>query len=86
MWYNKNEDNTYIGFSDGIYDPAYDEIQYLKDTEQDSRLVSQLGKDVPTDEAGLTVSADLEEVLPLLKTLRDTVTRDLNTNVRAFQE
>ena len=86
LWYNKNEDNTYIGFSDGIYDPAYDEIQYLKDTEQDSRLVSQLGKDVPTDEAGLTVSADLEEVLPLLKTLRDTVTRDLNTNVRAFQE
>lgn len=86
LWYNKNEDNTYIGFSDGIYDPTYDEIQYLKDTEQDSRLVSQLGKDVPTDEAGLTVSADLEEVLPLLKTLRDTVTRDLNTNVRAFQE
>jgi hypothetical protein len=40
LWYNKDENNTYIGFSDGIYDPNYDEIQYLKDTEQDSRLVS----------------------------------------------
>lgn len=86
LWYNKDEDNTYVGFSDGLYDPTYDELQYLKDTEQDSRLVSQLGKDVPTDEAGLTVSADLEEVLPLLKILRDTITRDLNNNIRAFEE
>lgn len=86
LWYNKDENNTYIGFSDGIYDPNYDEIQYLKDTEQDSRLVSQLGKDVPTDENGLTISADLEEVLPLLKTLRDSITRDLNSNIRSFQD
>lgn len=86
LWYNKDENNTYIGFSDGIYDPNYDEIQYLKDTEQDSRLVSQLGKDVPTDENGLTISADLEEVLPLLKTLRDSITRDLNGNIRSFQD
>ena len=86
LWYNKDEDNTYIGFSDGLYDLNYDEIKYLKDTEQDSRLVSQLGKDVPTDEAGLKVSADFEEVMPLLKTLRDTITRDLNNNIRAFRE
>lgn len=86
LWYNKNEDNTYIGFSDGIYDPDYDEITYLEDTEQDSRLVSQLGKDVPTDENGLTISADLEEVLPLLKTLRDSITRDLNSNIRSFYD
>ena len=86
LWYNKDEDNTYIGFSDGIYDPDYDEIQYLIDTEEDSRLVSQLGKDVPTDKAGLTISADLEEVLPLLKVLRDTITRDLNNNIRSFEE
>ena len=46
LWYNKDEDNTYIGFSDGIYDSGYDEITYLEISEVDSRLVAQIGKDV----------------------------------------
>jgi hypothetical protein len=29
LWYNKSEDNEYIGFGDGIADPSYDEENYL---------------------------------------------------------
>lgn len=86
LWYNKDEDNTYIGFSDGLYDPEYDELEYLDISEVDSRLTSQLGKDVPTDEAGLEVSADLEEAQPLFKSLRNSLTRDLRNNIYAYQE
>lgn len=85
LWYNKDEDNTYIGFSDGLYDPEYDELEYLDISEVDSRLTSQLGKDVPTDEAGLEVSADLEEAQPLFKSLRNSLTRDLRNNIYAYQ-
>ena len=28
LWINKNENNKYLGFSDGIYDPTYDEDEY----------------------------------------------------------
>lgn len=86
LWYNKDEDNTYIGFSDGLYDPDYDELEYLDISEVDSRLTAQLGKDVPTDEAGLEVSADLEEAQPLFKSLRNSLTRDLRNNIYAYQE
>jgi hypothetical protein len=29
VWYNKDENNQYLGFSDGIYDTLYDEMDYL---------------------------------------------------------
>jgi hypothetical protein len=30
LWYNKDSNNKYIGFSDGLYDPLYDELDYLE--------------------------------------------------------
>lgn len=61
IWYNKDEDNTYVGFSDGLYDPNYDEITYLEESEVDSRLTAQMGKDIPDDEIALEISADIED-------------------------
>lgn len=29
VWYNKDNQNNFIGFNDGIYDTEYDEIEYL---------------------------------------------------------
>jgi hypothetical protein len=29
VWFNKNENDEYIGFSDGKYNPSYDEIEYM---------------------------------------------------------
>lgn len=84
LWYNKDEDNTYIGFSDGIYDPGYDEITYLEISEFDSRLVAQMGKDVPNDETALEVAADIEEAQPIFKNLRNALTRDLRNNLNSY--
>jgi len=39
VWYNKDEDNQYIGFSDGIYQPDYDELTYLEESATDTRLI-----------------------------------------------
>lgn len=85
LWYNKDENNTYIGFSDGIYDSGYDEITYLEISEVDSRLVAQMGKDVPNDETALGISADIEEAQPIFKNLRNALTRDLRNNLTAYQ-
>ena len=85
LWYNKDEDNTYIGFSDGIYDPTYDEIHYLEESEVDSRLVAQMGKDVPNDEIALETAADIEDAQPIFKNLRNSLTRDLRNNLNAYQ-
>lgn len=86
IWYNKDEDNTYIGFSDGIYDPTYDEIDYLDESKVDSRLMSQMGKDIPDDKNALEISADLEDAQPIFKNLRNALTRDLRNNLYAFQD
>jgi hypothetical protein len=69
MWYNKNDDNEYIGFSDGtVYiDPEtdviedYDEIDYLKKVEVCNRLQAQRGKHVPLDRNGLEMSANVSD-------------------------
>jgi hypothetical protein len=32
-WYNKTDDNEFIGFSDGVVDKEYDEDKYLNEYE-----------------------------------------------------
>jgi hypothetical protein len=41
IWYNKDSDNKYIGFSDGIYDENYKEIDYRKKVENNNELIGQ---------------------------------------------
>jgi hypothetical protein len=79
LWYNKSDEGKYIGFSDGLIDFTYpensdkklvnhyDELVYRRVSATDQRLVAQMGKDVPKDENGLKVSADLEEGKEILK-------------------
>jgi hypothetical protein len=47
LWYNKDESNKYIGFTDGIVDRdiegniiQYDEIEYMNNTKADARLAA----------------------------------------------
>lgn len=84
LWYNKNEDGQYLGFSDGIVDRDYDEIAYLQLSEKDSRLLAQQGKDVPLDESGLDLSADIVEAEILLNKLKNSITQDLYQMIWAF--
>jgi hypothetical protein len=38
-WYNKDENNKYLGFSDGINHPDYDEItDYILENRENARL------------------------------------------------
>lgn len=82
LWYNKNDAGQYLGFSDGIATPPpgkkyYDEIEYLIATETDSRLLAQQGKDIPGDEAGLDLSADIVEAEQILNKLNTSISQDL---------
>ena len=54
LWLNKDDNNQYIGFSDGIFDPNYDEFVYLKESKMDTRLIAQQGKKgIPQDRTSL---------------------------------
>ena len=78
LWYNKTDDNKYIGFSDGLYDPNYDEIEYLKLSNRDARLCAQIGRDdIPNDEPGLKLAADLKDAKPLMLKARNALTNEV---------
>lgn len=77
-WYNKNEFNKYLGFSDGIYDPNYDEKTYLTEAAINNRMVAQKDKEnIPQDKYGLTLAADLEELSIYIPQIVTTITQDL---------
>lgn len=83
LWYNKDEYNQYIGFSDGIYDPNYDELHYLEISRMDDRLTSRMGrKEVATDKESLTLLANIEEAEPLLKKALQVVDSDIPNLLR----
>lgn len=67
-WYNKDEINKYIGFSDGLIDLNYDEIESNKQKEADSRLMQYVGqKDSSNSRAWLMIKANLEDARSLHK-------------------
>ena len=86
LWYNKTDENKYIGFSDCEYDPDYDEIEYLELSNQDARLCAQLGRDdIPDDENGLKLAADLKDAKPLMIKARDIFTSDISEILQSLQ-
>lgn len=78
IWYNKTENNEYVGFSDGVFDFNYDEIKYRKESYADARLMAQKGKaGVATDEESLTLAANIDEVSPMMIDTYTALTTDL---------
>lgn len=85
IWYNKNELDGYTGYSDGIYDPNYDEIDYLKFAHTDSRLTRNSGKGtIANDELSLTLAANVEETEPLMSDTYKLLTTDLSSELQAL--
>lgn len=85
IWYNKNENNGYVGYSDGVYDPNYDEIQYLKFAHTDSRLTRNIGKTtVGNDELSLTLAANIEESQPYMQNIYEALTTSLSSELQAL--
>ena len=65
----------------------YDELEYLKESETDSRLIAQMGKEgVPQSKDYLKMSADLEQAKPILTKTFNLVTKDLVTALRTFDQ
>ena len=71
VWYNKSDDDEYIGFSDGVIGvtnntiDTYDEIDYLLEQYADVRLLQHKGKvGIPTDALSLKYAADIAESEP----------------------
>ena len=83
LWLNKDDNNRYIGFSDGVYDKDYDELDYLERAKEDTRLLDQKGKEgVPQDKTSLNLAANIEEAeIAILKAV-DLITKDLTTTLR----
>lgn len=68
MWINKDDFNNYIGFSDGVYDSDYDELEYLAKKEADARLLKAKEKKyVGHDEISLNLAANLDDAVEGIK-------------------
>ena len=87
VWYNKDENNKYVGFGDGIYDTLYDEMAYIVESTYDTRLLAQKGReDIPTDELGLKMAADIEDAIPILYRISSMLTQDLCSELNYFKD
>lgn len=84
-WYNKDKQNTYLGFTDGIYDSTYDEIDYINKKQISSRLeaeVEKYKKDIPQTIKGIEISADLTDIENAAKSLLSIVDSSLPNLLR----
>lgn len=80
IWYNKAEDNKYIGFSDGLKDNDYDEIEYNKVSYADSRLMAQKTQgNISTDELSLELAANYAESEIYYQKAYEALTTDLSS-------
>ena len=65
----------------------YDEIDYLNESEADSRLMAQNGREnIASDYKSLKIAADFAEAKPLINKTIDLVTKDLYGVLRQMQQ
>ena len=86
LWYNRNENNEYLGFSDGIYDPNYSEDRYLQNIENNTRLLQQQSELYPADEISLSLLADMYDIKNYALTAAKIIGEDLNQTVEGFED
>ena len=92
LWYNKTEENQYIGFSDGLvsFDDNgnfvhYDELEYMKEAATEQRLLDRKSTDVPKDKNGLEVAANWYEAHALLSKIESYLEKDLTSHLKSFE-
>ena len=100
IWYNKDEDANYVGFGDGksgkvkfpkendentLEEKDYNELDYLRISEADSRLTAQIGKKVPTSKIGLNISASVDESVPRIRNCTDILAQTLLRHMNNFK-
>lgn len=86
LWYNKTEDNKYIGFGDGLYDPDYSEQEYLDLVTYNQRLLAQkTNTKIPHDENCLGLAADIADMKVYITTLQSLIGKDLHAVLQGFK-
>lgn len=97
LWYNKTENNEYIGFSDGKVDPPsyselgktydhYDEIAYLEEIRENNRLIKHKDTEIYDDNLSLSLAADATDIEKIGKDLSIIIGKNLFNELRRFKE
>ena len=92
LWYNKTEDNEYVGFSDGKANDFangktykdYDEIEYRKLIEKDTRLLNQKSDEYYDDELSLSIAADSFDINRFAKSSANIIQGELYRELRGL--
>ena len=86
LWINKDDENRYVGFSDGVYDPDYDELEYLEISKENTRLTKYKNvENIPFDKQSLMLAANIDEAASAITNATNVVSRDLVRTIREFQ-
>lgn len=86
LWYNKDEDGKYLGYSDGIYDENYNEKEYLEKTKAENRLIAQKGIiNIPEDYDSLRLAANIKEAEEMIKKANDFISGDIYRILNEFK-
>lgn len=84
-WYNKTEDNEFIGFSDGVVDTAYDEEEYQNEFETEwSGAQSAEIENVAPLKQSLQIYYDAEKIHSTLGQMRRYADQDIYTLITAL--
>lgn len=84
-WYNKTEDNEFIGFSDGVVDTEYDEEEYQNEFETEwSGAQSAEIENVAPLQQSLQIYYDTEKIHSILGEMRRYADQDIYTLVTAL--
>lgn len=87
VWYNKDDDNQYLGFSDGVYDLSYDEEVYIAEAAEDNKIASLLGSsEYSQDKDSLLLAANLGIATPLAQEIEKLVSQTLWTEIQALSK
>lgn len=86
IWYNKDNDHRYVGFSDGVVDASYDEMDYDKAMSNHNRLMIQASQgNIPDDYAGFELGARMSEIGTINTSLKKLIDKDLYSNLKKFR-
>ena len=84
-WYNKTEDNKFIGFSDGVVDTEYNEEEYQNEFETEwSGAQSAKIEDVAPLKQSLQIYYDAEKIHSILGQMRRYADQDIYTLITAL--
>jgi hypothetical protein len=85
QWYNSSENNEYIGFSDGVYDPDYNEENYLSAAAANTRLLARRSEIYSDDELSLSLLADGYDIYNAANSAKQLIDKNLPELLRGFR-